>query len=172
MDITEIMLKRRSIRKYKDMPIDAETVKKIADAGLLAPSSRNLRSAELIVIKDKAVLKNLSGVKGPGSAMLDGAAFAVAVVGNSQKADAWIEDCSLALIYMQLAAADSGVGSCWIQCRLRMSSIEGGSSEDYAREILGFPKEYSLEAIMSFGIPDEEKSKCVADEGRVHNERF
>lgn len=172
MNFTELILKRRSIRKYKNKHIDEKTAEKIINAGLLAPSSRNLRSAELIVIRSGETLKKLADVKASGSAMLDGADMAVAVIGNSKKADAWIEDCSLALIYMQLAAAEAGVGSCWIQCRGRMSKTEGVSSEEFARNILAFPEDYSLEAIMSFGLPDEEKPACSADNCRIHNERF
>ena len=142
-------------------------------AGLLAPSSRNLKSAELIVIKDKDTLKKLADVKTSGSQMLDGAAFAVAVIGDSQKAvDAWIEDCSLALIYMQLAATELGIGSCWIQCRKRTSKTENVSSEDFARGILDFPENYSLEAIMSFGMPAEEKEEMTEiDENKIYFEK-
>lgn len=173
MEFTKLIEKRRSIRKYTDEKITDETIDKIVRAGLLAPSSRNLKSAELILIKDKAMLKKLADVKAAGSAMLDGAAFAVAVIGDSQKADAWIEDCSLALIYMQLAAEDMGIGSCWIQCRLRNSKIDGISSEDFARSLLSFPENYSLEAIISFGMPAEEKPHVTeTDNGKLHIEKF
>ena len=169
MDFTQLIEKRRSIRKYTSGAISEENIKKIVRAGLLAPSSRNLKSAEFIVIKDREVLKKLKGVKSAGSGFLDQAAFAVAVIGDSEKADAWIEDCSLALIYMQLAATELGIGSCWIQCRLRQSSIENVSSEQYAREILGFADNFKLEAIMSFGMPDEEKPPCTQiSEDKIH----
>ena len=119
------------------------------------------------------MLKKLADVKAAGSAMLDGAAFAAAVIGNSEKADAWIEDCSLALIYMQLAATELGIGSCWIQCRKRTSKAEGITSEAFARGILGFPENYSLEAIMSFGMPAEEKPEISdTDTNKIHFEKF
>lgn len=173
MELTKIIEKRRSIRKYTNENISAENIEKIVRAGLLAPSSRNLKSAELIVIRDGDTLKRLADVKASGSHMLVGAAFAVAVIGNSEKADAWIEDCSLALIYMQLAAAELGIGSCWIQCRGRVSKADGISSEGFARDILGFPEGYSLEAIMSFGMPGEEKEEITEiDKNKVHYEKF
>ena len=174
MDFTKLIEKRRSIRKYTDENISDENIEKIVRAGLLAPSSRNLKSAELIVIKDKDTLKKLADVKASGSQMLDGAAFAVAVIGDSEKAvDAWIEDCSLALIYMQLAATELGIGSCWIQCHKRASKKEGLGSEAFAREILGFPENYSLEAIMSFGMPAEEKTEITdIDDSKVHFEKY
>ena len=43
MELTDIILKRRSVRKYKDEAIPEETLKKILQAGLLAPTSRNLK---------------------------------------------------------------------------------------------------------------------------------
>ncbi len=173
MDFTKLIEKRRSIRKYTDENISDENIEKIVRAGLLAPSSRNLKSAEIIVIKDKDTLKKLADVKASGSAMLDGAAFAAAVIGNSEKADAWIEDCSLALIYMQLAAAEMGIGSCWIQCRGRQSKLDGISSEAFARDMLSFPEGYSLEAIIAFGISAEEKEEIrTIDENKIHFEKY
>ena len=49
--------------------------------------------------------------------------------------------------------ADSlGVGSCWIQGRLRRTPEEE-TTEEYVRRCLGFPEKFRLEAILSLGMP-------------------
>jgi nitroreductase len=63
MDLMSILLKRRSIRNYTDQDIPEESLKRILEAGLLAPSSRNLKPCEFYVIKDKDLLVRLSRTK-------------------------------------------------------------------------------------------------------------
>ena len=60
MTLLDVMLKRRSIRKYTDDKISDEDLNKILTAGLLAPTSRNRKPCEFIVVKDKDTLKKLS----------------------------------------------------------------------------------------------------------------
>ena len=50
---------------------------------------------------------------------LKNAPLAIVVCGDPAKCDVWIEDCSIASILLHLAATDLGLGSCWIQLRLR-----------------------------------------------------
>ena len=59
MDLTEIILKRRSVRKYKDEAVPEETLQKILQAGLLAPTSRNLKPCIFYAVKDRETLKKL-----------------------------------------------------------------------------------------------------------------
>ena len=97
MELLETILNRRSVRKYNDKEVGGETLQSILEAGLLAPSSRNLKPVEFIVIRDKAMLHQLARAKTAGSGMLKGASCAVVVIGGSEKSDAWIEDCSIAM---------------------------------------------------------------------------
>ena len=55
------------------------------------------------------------------------------------------------MMNMHLTASSLGVGSCWIQGRLR--TVNGKSTEAVVKEILGFPDHYRLEAILSLGMP-------------------
>ena len=52
----------------------------------------------------------------------DIAMAAIAVLGNPEAADTWIEDCSIVMANMHLEAAASGVGSCWVQGRMRTAA--------------------------------------------------
>lgn len=43
---------RRSVRKYKPQPVPQETLDKILQAGIFAPTARNTQSPIIIVIKN------------------------------------------------------------------------------------------------------------------------
>lgn len=150
MELTDIMLKRRSIREYADNKIDDEKLEKILEAGLLAPTSRNRRPCELIVVQDKETLEKLSHAKQSGSAMLKNCDTAIIVIADTNKADTWIEDSSIALTYMDLMAASLDIGSCWCQIHLRYSS-DDISSEEYVRELLSLDNQYRVVGILSLG---------------------
>ena len=71
--------------------------------------------------------------------------------------------------------ADSlGLGSCWIQGRLRQAP-DGRTTEEYLRDILGYPKEYCLEAVLSIGVPavhPEGRKLSEVPEHKVHFEMY
>ena len=155
MELFDIMLKRRSVRKYTGENIPEEKLEKILQAGLLAPTSQNRKPCEFYVIKDKDILKKLSKAKKMGAGMLADCTAAIAVFGDSDKADTWVEDCSIALSYMNLMAVEQGIGSCWCQMHLR-SSLLGKDAEDSVRDILSVPKQYRIVGILALGIPEKE----------------
>ena len=98
----------------------------------------------------------MSGCRLKGSSrMLAGADAAIVVVGDEERSDVWIEDCSVVMANMHLMASALGVGSCWIQGRDR-EAVDGETTEDFLRRILQFPSESRLLAILSLGMPDEE----------------
>ena len=100
MELMDTILKRRSIRKYTGEDIPEETLRQILQAGLLAPTSRNLKPREFYVVKDKDTLRKLSAAKSAGGGMLAQCSAAIAVFGDSEKADTWVEDCSIAMSFM------------------------------------------------------------------------
>ena len=135
--ILELLQRRRSVRRYTEETISEEALDQILRAGLLAPSSRAIFPVEFIVVRDRDMLLQLSRAKTAGSGMLAKANAAIVAMGDKERSDAWIEDCSLAMIFMQLAAAEMGVGNCWVQCRGRVSQQKKGEpitamSEDIA----------------------------------------
>ena len=169
MDLTEIILKRRSVRKYKDEAVPEETLQKILQAGLLAPTSRNLKPCIFYAVKDRETLKTLSSAKSAGAAFIADCDTAIAVFADGSRADTWVEDCSIAMSYMMLEAESLGVGSCWVQFHLR-SGADGSDAEANLREILSVPEKYRIAGILSLGIPAEQPkahSPEEADWGKV-----
>ena len=155
MELLKLLQSRRSIRKYTGERISDETLEKILQAGLLAPSSRAIYPVELVAVRDKEMLRGLSECKAAGAAMLKNADAAIVVIGDTAKSDAWIEDCSITMTLMMLEATEQGVGNCWVQCRGRRTS-EGTSTEERIRSLLDIPDNFGVLAILSLGMPAEE----------------
>lgn len=154
-DFLDLLMKRRTIRIFKDEKIDKETILKVIKAGLLAPSSKNKKPVEFIVVEDKDTLLKLENCKDKGGIGLETAPCAIVVVGDSSKSDVWIEDASIAATYMQLEAEQLDLGSVWIQMRKRFNEI--GDSEDEVRKLLNIPENYGVLCIIALGYKDEVK---------------
>ena len=148
----DILRRRRSTRHYTPQAIAPETLEQLKEAVLRSPSSRGLDPWEFIFVTDKALLQALSTAKPHGAHFLREAALGVVVLGNEGTADTWIEDCAIASIILQLACESLGLGSCWVQIRLRPHDLEK-SAEERVREILGVPPHLRVESIISIGYP-------------------
>jgi len=151
-----ILLERRSIRKYKDIKIEEQKINQILGAGKVAPSGKNKKPWEFMLIEDNEVLKELSMVKPKGGLFLAEAPTAIVVIGNEEIADTWIEDCTTASTFIQLEARHQGLGSCWVQIRNRYTK-DGGDAEKAAKEILEIPTNKRLLCIIALGYPDQER---------------
>ena len=151
-----LLQKRRSIRRYTDKMLKKEDLTAILQAGLLAPTSCNKQSWEFILVEDKETLAALGNCREPKQAFLPQAAAAIVVLGDTAKSDAWVEDASIALAFMQLQAESLGIGSCWVQIRNRQSN-QNMSANAYVSELLAIPEPYEVLAILSLGYPAEER---------------
>jgi nitroreductase len=151
----DILRERRSIRRYKGRKIETEKIEQLMEAALRSPSSRGINPWRFVFVTDKATLEVLSRANESGSDFLKGAALGVVICAAQGESDVWVEDCSIAAIILQLAGCSLGLGSCWIQVRKRMHSIDH-SSEDYVKRVLGLPENFFVESMIAFGYPDEE----------------
>lgn len=157
-----LLRSRRSIRRYEDRKIPAETAELLAEAVLRAPSSRSIRPWEFIFVDDADSLAKLARSKEHGSSFLDGAPLGIVICGDETRSDVWVEDCSIAAILIQLAAHSMKLGSCWVQIRKRMHKADE-TAEDYVRGLLGIPKHLRVECIIGVGYPAENKDGVPAE---------
>ena len=170
MDLMDVMLKRRSVRKYADESIPEETLTKILQAGLLAPTSRNQKPCVFYVVRNRDVLRKLAQAKNAGAWMIADCDAAIAVFGDSVKADTWVEDCSIAMSCMMLMAEEQNVGNCWVQMHFRKDA-EGKDAEENVKDILNVSEEYRIAGILALGIAAEKMKPHTPDEidwGKVH----
>ena len=173
-ELLKTLKNRRSVRKYTGDPIKKADLEKILQAGLLSPSGKAKRPWEFVVVRDKNTLAQLSNARNGAAEMLKCADCAIVVIADEAKTDVWVEDCSVAMAYMHLMADSLGIGSCWIQGRMRVS-LTGESSEEYVRKILAYPEGYRLEAILSLGIPEDKRPSYDLPDlpnNKVHFEKY
>ncbi len=171
----ETLRKRRSVRRFKSIAVEQEKLDQLLEAVLRSPSSRNLCPWEFIVVQDQTTLQKLAQVKPHGGTFLQNAPLAVVICANPNACDVWIEDCSIAALLLHLGATDLGLGSCWVQIRLREQVVSGAAAEDAVKKILDIPQDMVVEAIVAIGYAAEEKPGHEAETllwERIHQERF
>ncbi len=151
-----ILRERRSIRQYQERKIEPEKVELLKEAVLRAPSGKNAQPCEFIFVDDREVISRLSASKPGGARFLEGAPLAIVVLGDENKSDTWIEDCSIASTIAHCTAHSIGLGSCWIQISKRPHSEEH-TAEEYVQELMGIPGHLRVVSIIAVGYPGESK---------------
>lgn len=96
------------------------------------------------------------------------------IFGNPLKGDVWVEDTAIAATLVQLTAEDLGLGSCWIQVRLR-DYDSNLSSNDYCKQLLNAPEHLETASIIAIGYKEKERSPYTDEHltmERVHKNGF
>jgi len=148
--------KRRSIRQFAAKQVEPEKVDVLVEAALRAPSAGGRSPWEFVVVTEHALMDKLSNAKKAGATFLKNARLAMVVCADPDKADTWIEDASIASIFIHLAAESIGLGSCWIQIRDRMHD-DTRKAEEYVSDVLNIPRKLRVESIVAVGYPEEQK---------------
>jgi nitroreductase len=151
----ELLRTRRSIRKYTEQPVEADKIEILKEAILRSPSSKGINPWQFIFIDEKETIQKLKEAKNSGTGPLETTPLAVVFCADETVNDAWVEDCSIAAIILQLTAHSLELGSCWIHFHYRMHS-ETVSSEQYVRELLGIPENYRVLCAVTVGYPAKE----------------
>jgi nitroreductase len=152
MLVSEAIRTKRAVRHFQDKALPEDVVHAILNAGRRSQSSKNNQAWQFIAMQDKEVLKALSTC-GEWAGHIAGAALAVAIL-TPDPAEKFqhLFDAGQAAAFMQLAAWELGVGSC-------PASIY---EPEKAREILGFPPEWYLRFVLSFGYSLEAEKLTAA----------
>lgn len=153
MELLDVMLERRSTRKFNGEPVTKDELDKVLTSALLAPTSMNRKPCDFMVVERKETLEELSKSKDHGADLIKGADKAIVVIADTLIADTWIEDSSIALTHMHMMATELGLGSCWVQIHLR--SKNGRDSEEIVRNIIKIDDHYRIVGIMALGHSDD-----------------
>lgn len=161
---------RRSIRKYKNDPVPKETLDKIIEAGLYAPSGMGRQSTIIISVTNKEVRDRLSKlnakIMGSDSDPFYGAP-AVLIVLADKNCPTGIYDGSLVMQNLMLAAHELGLGSCWIHRAKEEFELPEGKE---ILKSLGIKGEYEGIGHCIVGYTDgEEPSPAARKENRVYH---
>ncbi|MDD2898571.1 MAG: nitroreductase family protein [Desulfuromonadaceae bacterium] len=155
MDIFQVFRDRRSIRKYKDSPVEQEKIEQILDAARLAPSWKNLQCWRFLVLTEpvkKEALLSVFTDDNPGKKAIAQAPVAVVICGNpaesdmSHDIDYYVADVAIAFEHLCLAAHALGLGTCWM----------GLFDEATLKHKLDIPDNLRVVGITPLGYPDQE----------------
>lgn len=151
----DLCKQRRSIRKYKNKEVSEEDLNYILKCALLSPTAKNLDSKKYIVVRNKDMLKKLSEFKKSNARFLEGANLAIVVLTNKDLAKStYSQDACISATFIQLAAEDLGLGSCWANV-LEQENKDGIKGYKVIKELLNIPENYNVECIIGIGHKDE-----------------
>jgi nitroreductase len=148
METWDAITARRNVRVFEDRAIDDADLERILEAGRRAPSSRNWQPWDFVVVRERARLVELARVwRGAGSVAQSAATVAlIAPVLPDEMQRDWAQfDTGQAMMSMQIAAADLGIGS-------GHSAI---GDQDLLRSLLGVPEDRFAVALLPLGYPAE-----------------
>ena len=164
MQTFDCIAKRSSVRKYQDKPIEKTLLEKLVDAGRRAPTARAVEPWEFVAIQNKETLNKL-GSLAPNGSFLKDAASCIAIFCKQTKY--YLEDGCAATENILLAAADLGLGACWV----------AGDKKPYVGEVaqlLNAPADLKLISLISLGWPGEktEQTRSRILKEVIHWEKF
>lgn len=158
MNTLDVIRERCSYRgKYRDIPVPREHLRRIAEAGLAAPSGCNKQTVSLIAVDDPVVLERLRGVITPPIGETAPAVICVLtrrIFAYRDRCFA-VQDYAAAIENMLLAATALGYHSCWIEGHITDDDQIGRKMAD----ILGVPEEYELVCFLPIGVAAEEPKR-------------
>lgn len=172
--VLDNIAERKSVRSYTSEPVPDEMIEKMLRAAMAAPTAMNRQPWEFVVIKDRAVLDELSG-KLKYAKMLSQAPLAIVVCaetmitladGTQVENNFWEHDASAATQNLLLAAEAMGLGAVWTA-----SSDEPRCS--IVKETLGIPGTIKPLCVIPIGFPagdDQPKDKWKPE--KIHYEKW
>ena len=153
MDVMTAIKKRRSVRKFKDRPVDTAVLRRILEAAVWAPSGGNAQTWRFVVITDAEMRKKIKMVS-PG--LLGGPPAVIVIAqdmslarekGGKMGPESLTKmDSAMAAQNLMLAAFAEGLGTCVI------ASFHANA----VRKLLGLPESIVPQLLISVGEPDQE----------------
>ncbi len=168
MELLELIKKRRSVRKFKNEPVDREKLDKIVEAAVWAPSGMNTQSWLFTVLTDRNEIKRLYTAVGAalgksGYNFYDPAVFIIC--SEPEDNSNGLANVSCAMQNIMLEAADMGVGCVWI------NQLKDTCDDPEVRAVLtslGVPENHKVWACASLGVADETAADKPRKAGTVN----
>src|SRR5512144_2926490 len=147
MNFQDLIKKRYSVRAYKPDPVEDDKLARVLEAARIAPTAANRQAFRIIVIPTSERKNELRRIYGRDSFVQAPLVLCVCAVPSEawvRKADGWNAaevDATIAMSHIVLAAAEEGLGTCWI------AAFDPAS----AHEVLGLPPEVIPSAFTPLG---------------------
>ena len=137
----DVLLTRRSIRKFKDEQVSEAELDKVLEIGTYAPTGMGSQSPQIVAVQDPETLEKLrkmnAQVLGADTDPYYGAPTIVLCLAPDDSKTTYMEDGTSVLVYMMAAAHAVGLASVWIH-----------------REKEMFESDEGKELMKKWGIPD------------------
>jgi nitroreductase len=145
MEVLTAIKERRSIRKFKEVPVPPDQLAQVLEAGRIAPSAANRQPWKFVVVTDPQTRKQLVPIC--RNQEFVGQAGAVIVACAPDPSLKWhMVDIGIAVDHMTLAAHALGLGTCWI----------GAFEPEPVQQLLGIPADVKVVCLLPVGVPDAE----------------
>ena len=167
----ETIMSRRSIRKYKQIPVSRDTLDIILECGINAPNGQNRQSWEIRIVDNPATLAEMSEAMGqahPDNDFAPGCfrgAPVMVFIARDPSYDFSAYDCGLLAGNMMLAAQSLGVGSICLGSPVRF--INDAANSAAILSLLGFSENYELCLCVGMGYANEAPAAKPRDINKV-----
>ena len=144
VEVFDAIRARRSVRSYSSDPVPEEALKRVIEAGRIAPSASNVQPWHFIVVTDQGRRNALS--EGRYAGFLRQSPVVIVGCGDRKASPKWyVIDTTIALENMVIQATAEGLGTCWI----------GSFDHDKVAETLGLPEHMMVVAMLAVGYPKD-----------------
>ena len=165
----ESIFRRRSIRKFENRQVEEEKMHLLLKAAMSAPTARNQREWEFVVVTDKAILKKLAEAS-PYAKPVEGAPLAIVPLVNKNKLESPAyahQDLGAATENILIEAEELGLGAVWLGIAPREERMESVS------KTLKLPENVEPFAVIAVGYPGERKeTEDRYDKEKVHFNKY
>lgn len=168
----ESILNRRSTRRFTEQPVEETQLEFLLRAAMQAPSAKNERPWEFLVVQNRETLLQLSQAD-PYAGAVKNATTAIVLLcrmdacGETEGVTFWQQDMSAAAENLLLAAQELGLGAVW----LALAPVR--SRMDYVQKLLHLPEGVVPFAMIPVGGPVQWKTPDNRyDSSRVHRETY
>lgn len=160
------IFERKSVRTYLDKGVEKEKIDLMLRAAMAAPSGRDVRPWEFVVVSDRAKLDSMAAAL-PYAKMLTKVRNAIVVCGDSAQSFYWYLDCSTAAQNILLAAEGLGLGAVWTAAYPYEDRME------VVRKHTNLPANILPLCVIPFGYPaTKEQPKQKYDAKKIHYNQY
>lgn len=154
MSVYDLILQRRTIRKFKQQPIPFDLMEKMINAARLAPSASNLQPCEYIIVNDEHLLNQVfNSLKWAAYIAPAGdpqqeerpVAYIIILINSEINDKSGVVDASAAIENIILTALEQDIGCCWLYSVNRTK----------IRNLFSIPEKFQINSVLALGYPDE-----------------
>lgn len=174
--VDNVIMSRRSIRNYKQIPVSRDTMQVILKAGINAPNGQNRQSWEIRVVDNPDTMSEIKAAMSAANpdVPMAGDSFrnapVMAFIAADTSYDFSLLDCGMLSENMVLSAWSMGVGSICLGSPVRFldgsESIRSNPEIRKVMDMLGFSEGYQLVLCVGFGYPLESPDAKPRDESK------